>query len=230
MRDDNFSTLGERLLRAGIAPRHVRRLLDELAAHHALLIEEETGRGQPPDTARSLARERLGTDDEIVARARAQVALRSWGARWPLACAIAPFLGMVGSAVLLMASLVLLCSLAAAGGDAGTWLRRGTQFTGWIMMYGLPLVWVYVLARYSVSRRLRWGWPLAGLILTAAAGAGTTFEVVWPHPGVRGQLSGGIGLCLDGALIFVTRALATLIAGVALYALIRARSEPRTTA
>lgn len=229
MPDSEFGSLGERLLHAGIAPRHVHRLLDELTTHYALLVEEETGRSQTLEAARSLARARLGTDDEIVARACQQRMLRSWGARWPLVCAIAPLVGLAGSAVLLTASLAAVFSVTGPPGDTGSWLRRGTMLLGWTMMYGLPLAWAYSLASYSVSRRLRWRWPLTGLALAAAAGALTNFSVVWPGPGVRGALSAGVGWSAHHASSFATRSLLTFAFGIALYLLLRARLEqPRT--
>ena len=40
MPEGEFRSLGERLLSAGIAPRHVRRLVMELASHHKSLVEE----------------------------------------------------------------------------------------------------------------------------------------------------------------------------------------------
>ena len=230
MPDSEFGSLGERLLRAGIAPRHARRLLDELTTHYALLVEEETDLGQPLEAARSCARIRLGTDDEILARASQQAMLRSWGARWPLVCVIVPLVALAGSGVLLIAALAAVFSTLGPPGEPEGWLRGATMLVGWTMMYGLPLLWAYILARYSVSRRLRWRWPLTGLALAAAGGALTNFRVIWPGRGVRGALSAGVGWIPDHALSFVTRSLVTLAFGMALYVLLRARLGQRTTA
>ena len=52
------------LLRGGIAPRQVERLLLELKAHAAALLDEEIARGQTVEVARAVARSRLGSDDE----------------------------------------------------------------------------------------------------------------------------------------------------------------------
>jgi hypothetical protein len=41
MPDNSFVVLREELLRAGVAPRHVRRLLMELQVHYELLVDEE---------------------------------------------------------------------------------------------------------------------------------------------------------------------------------------------
>lgn len=230
MPETEFGSLRERLLRAGIAPRHVRRLLDELTTHYALLVEEETDRGQPLEAARGLARARLGTDDAIVERAFEQPMLRSWGSRWPLVCGIAPLLGLAGSAVLLMATLVAVFSGVAPPREPDRWLRVGTMLVGWTLMYGLPLLWASMLARYSVNRRLRWRWPLAGLTLAAAGGALTNFGVTWPAPGVRGALSAGVGWSAGHASSFAARSLLTVAFGLALYLLLRARLGQHKTA
>jgi hypothetical protein len=229
MPENELESLSERLLRAGIAPRHVRRLRAELETHYAMLLDEESRRGQPPELARRLARDRLGTDEDIVAKAREQVALRSWGARWPLAiCALGPVLGLLGSAALLVAALVTLLALSGAGGHPGSWARGGTTLVGWSVLYGLPLLWAYVLARYSATRRVSARWAVTGLFLTAAVGALTTFTAAWPHAGMRAQLSGGFGWIGGGAPGVAIRAFVTLVVGLAFYLPMSERLRRRT--
>ena len=58
-----FNELRERLLRAGVAPRHVRRYLKELADHLADLREEEKVAGRSLQDAESAALARLGSID-----------------------------------------------------------------------------------------------------------------------------------------------------------------------
>lgn len=231
MPDSNFTALSERLLRAGIAPAHVRRLVAELETHYAALVEEELARGQPLGAASSTARIRLGTDDDIVRKSREQSSLRSWGARWPLAIyGLAPVLGLIGSAALVMVALVAAISLAPPERDPAPWVRNAATFVGWSIMYGLPLVWAWVLAYYSVTRRLGWGWAVTGLCLASAAGALTNFSITWPGPGVRGALSGGVGWTSDSVASFGVRALVTAVMGVAVYLVMRERLERRAPA
>jgi len=80
-----FPELRERLLRAGIAPRHVRRYLSELSDHLADLTAEEQSHGLPPTEARTAALARLGTPDTLTAAALAQPGARSLTARAPWA-------------------------------------------------------------------------------------------------------------------------------------------------
>ena len=55
-----LAELRERLLRAGVAPRHVRRYLSELADHVADLRGEEERAGSGTVAAEAAALERLG--------------------------------------------------------------------------------------------------------------------------------------------------------------------------
>jgi len=234
MPEDEFRSLGERLLSAGIAPRHVRRLVLELATHYELLIEEEMARGEPLELARNVAHKRLGTDEEIARKVLEQPGLKSWGARWPLAiCGLAPVLGLAGSGVAILAVLVaafeissrLHTALATDPGNAPLWQRHATEGIGWLIMYGLPVLWSWGLARYAVTRRLPRLWPLIGFAVIAALGAATNVGVIWPRPGVRGQLTGGLGFSTSwGALTtFGTRGLVTVALALGVYYLMSRR-------
>jgi hypothetical protein len=228
MADGDFRLLQERLLSGGVAPRHVGRLVMELASHYELLLEEEMARGQPVEVARSVARNRLGTDDEIAQKVLEQRALRSWGVRWPLGiCGLAPVLGLAASAVAVMAALVAAYAIgshlhAAWTTDASgvpSWARYGTEGIGWLIMYGLPVLWSWALAQYAATRRLRTHWLLTGFTLTAALGAATNVAVIWPRPGVRGALSGGLGLSTSGQAMttFGMRWLITFALAIGVY-------------
>jgi hypothetical protein len=75
--------LRERLLRAGVAPRHVRRYLTELREHWADLTAEEERAGRNPAEAATLALTRLGRVDELARTMIEQPELRSWTAPVP---------------------------------------------------------------------------------------------------------------------------------------------------
>jgi hypothetical protein len=234
MPEGKFRSLEERLLSAGIAPRHVRRLVMELASHHESLVEEELARGQPIELAQSVARDRLGTDDEIARKVLEEPGLRSWGARWPLTvCGLAPLLGLAASAVAVLAILVAAFEIsnrlhtgwATDTSGSAPWVRHGTQGIGWLIMYGLPVLWSWALAQYAATRRLRRLWPLTGFVMTAALGAATNVTVSWPGPGVRGLLSGGLGVSTgwNAMTTFGTRWLITLILAIGVYYLMGQR-------
>jgi hypothetical protein len=192
-------------------------------------VEEELARGSTAASAHVLARERLGTDAEILRKTLEQPALRSWGTRAPfLSGALAAPLALAASAPAVVALFVALVAIAnhlptAAQGElSGPARAAAAAAMPWLLLYGLPLGWAAMLAYYAASRRLRWYWGVVGLVLTAALGACTNFEVRWPAAGVRGQLSGGVGFNTSPANLahFGTRWLVTCALGLALYVLL----------
>jgi hypothetical protein len=181
-------------------------LLLELKTHAAALLDEEIARGQPIEAARALARSRLGSDEEILAKTLEQRALKSWGARWPvIVCALLPPVGLLALSVGTVSALVAIAALGEhwnrdpASWNLGVWpwVRQGTLLIVWLALYGFPLLFTFLLVRYTVTRRLGLAWPLVGVILTAAPGAWTTFTVAWPQAGAQGRLSAGVGLSTD---------------------------------
>src|SRR5665213_2397469 len=84
--------LRERLLRAGVAPRHVRRYLTELTDHFADLKAEEERAGRNPADAESAALIRLGSMDELAQAMTEPRQFRAWAVRAPWAVfGCAPF-------------------------------------------------------------------------------------------------------------------------------------------
>src|SRR6185312_14248663 len=83
--DRQFPRLSERLLRAGIAPRHVRRYRRELADHYDDLVREESESGAGREWAQTRALSRLGHEDDLAAAMLSRPELRSLTARFPWA-------------------------------------------------------------------------------------------------------------------------------------------------
>jgi len=232
MPENEFASLKERLLRGGIAPRQVERLLLELKTHAAALLDEEIARGQTLEVARVAARSRLGSDDEIVRKALEQPALKSWGARWPvIVCALLPPIGLLALAVGTISALV--AGLAVAQHlSRGSWehtasWERAVWLIVWLVLYGFPVLCSLLLVRYTVTRRLGLAWPLIGLLLMAALGAWTTFTVAWPQAGAQGHLSGGVGFSTDwdSLMRFGLRWVTTLVVAFGLYVFMRRRAQ-----
>ncbi len=80
-----FDALKERLLRGGIAPRHVRRYLEELSHHFDDLVVEGIAAGHTPIEAEQAAAIRLGSDDTLAGIMLARPELRSVSAHLPWA-------------------------------------------------------------------------------------------------------------------------------------------------
>lgn len=75
--------LREQLLRAGVAPRHVRRYVTELHEHWLDLVAEEERGGRTRAEAEGLARSRLGRVEDLARAMTERPELRSWTARAP---------------------------------------------------------------------------------------------------------------------------------------------------
>ena len=80
-----FNELRERLLRAGVAPRYVRRYLTELTDHLADLRAEEERAGRSRADAEAAALVRLGGMDDLAKAMIEQRQFQSWCVRAPWA-------------------------------------------------------------------------------------------------------------------------------------------------
>lgn len=79
----DLPALERELLRFGMAPRHVRRIVDEVDAHFDDLVEEAVATGHDRDGAQRRALRRLGEMGDIAVAARARPELRGWAYRFP---------------------------------------------------------------------------------------------------------------------------------------------------
>ena len=172
---NQWDELRERLLRAGIAPRHVRRYVAELEDHLADLRAEEEHAGRSRTEAAAAARSRLGSVDELAHAMESRPKLRSWSAR-------APWLVFTAGPVL---------AIAAAYTVALTLLWTGWNFylpysltpfvrisgfeifwfgTGRLIYFAAPLVIGWAVSLLAARQRLSVGWPAAGLSVLALIG------------------------------------------------------------
>lgn len=194
-----FEELRERLLRAGIAPRHVRRYLAELNDHLDDLIQTQRDAGYDAQNAAIRARARLGDDEDLAIAMLARPALYSLPAR-------APWLvfGLFPLAALIALCAVPIAFLAAAASwhvhsngspAAPAWfqdLALSLVFLGnWILT---PLI-AGLFALLASRQRLPARWPLiAGIVLAAI---GFHMQASFPGPHQHGG-SLGIGLSFPG--------------------------------
>jgi hypothetical protein len=213
MSELDFRALGERLIEAGVAPRHVTRMLAELSEHGAQLVAEARQRGLDAAAARAAARQALGSDEEILARAAATPSLRSWGSRWPVVTMLlAPLVGCCLSGVLSLALAMLFyrvgTSAHLSGADLASpgsiWYALTTGLTH-VAVYIVPLLWALLLMRYAVSRRLNaTRILLLSALMLALMSAIANLEFTWPD-GVRHQASIGAGVGFSTSLAWATQ-------------------------
>ncbi len=183
--------LRERLLRAGVAPRHVRRYLNELADHLADLKAEEERAGRNPADAESAALVRLGSLDDLAKAMTEQRQFLAWSVRAPWA--------MFGCAPL--------CALAMAYFVACLILWSGwriflpgtdTPFVptdgfsvfyfgaGRLLYFSAPILVGWGIVLTVARQRLRAVWPIVGMVLVAFLGGSA--QVHASRTGVPGGL------------------------------------------
>jgi hypothetical protein len=201
MATQRFKGLSRRLSQAGIAPRHVKRLIAELEAHFVDLVAELRSMGLSQDESESQAAIRLGTEDALAGNIIARPELQCWARQWPsLAFVLLP---------LLVLPVQFVVSMAAAAGV----FSFSTRVLGLTPVHPGLVLWVVgVLQAYGTwiapmltagaacSLALRRGapvaWPIVGCALIALVGASTNASFEWSPAVPRGTMSGGIGFNL----------------------------------
>ncbi len=177
-----FSELREHLLRAGIAPRHVRRYLAELTDHLADLTAEEQSRGLSPTAARATALSRLGTTDTLADAMISQPRLRSLSARAPWAAFTLTPLALLATLWFLSLCLLRLgwhlfmpgapTPFGNAYGPHSLFDPRNIYFQLDRALYlGAPILAGWCMLLVAARQRLNALWPLVTLTLLALLAA-----------------------------------------------------------
>jgi hypothetical protein len=216
-----FEGLSQRLLRAGIAPRRVRRLISELEAHFADLVAEKRSVGLSQAESESQAAVRLGTDNVLIANILARPELHSWARQWPwLAFVLLPLLALPLQFVLSMLAAVGVVSfstqvlgMTAHHPGVVPWVVAGLQAYG---MWIAPIAAASAACFLAVRSGAPLPWPIVGSVLIALLGAATNASFEWSPAVPRGALSAGIGvhfpdLGLTGSLRAILTILTVLV-------------------
>jgi hypothetical protein len=189
-----FDELRERLLRAGVAPRHVRRYLNELADHFADLRAEEEHTGRSRVDAESAALVRLGEMDDLAKAMIEQRQFQSWCVRAPWATF--GLLPLFFLAVTWFIALFILWSgwkMFLPGADTPFGGHQIHGFANWYfqagkaLYFGGPIFVGWGVGFIAARQRLNALWPAVGLVLIALMGA--TAQV---HAS-RTDVPGGLG-------------------------------------
>jgi hypothetical protein len=187
-----FNELRERLLRAGVAPRHVRRYLTELADHWTDLTAEEERAGRSRADAESAALVRLGGIDDLARAMIEQRHFQSWCVRAPWAVfGLAPLFLLAGA--YLVACLILLSgwNIFLPGTDSPFVPVGGFAILyfdiGRLLYYSAPILVGWGIGYVAVRQRLKAVWPMAGLVLIAWMGATAQIQAS------RTAVPGGLG-------------------------------------
>lgn len=213
MQPQQFELLGERLLRSGIAPRHVRRYLRELRDHYDDAVQGELRKGAGRAAAEESASKRLGEPDDLVESALARPELLSWSRRWPWAVyVVAPLLLYPAAFV---ATILVMVGLAPATElPYPAPLLEVLKAIRLLNLYVLPVIAASGFALLARRRGVSRGWAWASVTLITFVGALPNLDVYADAVGA------GIGFAtrLDFLLeMFLQRWLPTAVATVMLY-------------
>jgi hypothetical protein len=213
MQHQQFELLCERLLRAGISPRHVRRYVRELRDHYDDAIQEELGKGAGRAAAEESAAKRLGEADHLVESALARPELLSWSRRWPWAVYIvAPLLFYPAAFV---ATILVMVGLTPDGElPYPASLLEVLKAIRLLGLYVVPVITASAFAMLARRRGVSRGWAWTSIALITFVGALPNLDV---YPDAVGA---GIGFAtrLDFlAEMFLKRWLPTTVAAVMLY-------------
>jgi hypothetical protein len=226
-----FESVREQLLRAGIAPRHVRRYIIELRDHLADLTARESAAGFDSGAAAERARAVLGTDAQLVQSMIARTP-RSLAARAPWAVfTLLPVVVLVAGVAAIDSSMIRLLDPVHAAWPEGVPNTYNGVITAarFVADYLLgPLVAAGCIVG-ALRQRLSSRWIWVGLGLTAlfsgmfgfymnvnvlASPHGSTGGAVFsalPHVWVGGRVSGTATLAvmaLRAGLLFTVAAIA----------------------
>lgn len=179
MAEPNFRTLRSLLLKGGVSPRRVRRLLEELRAHTSDLCAEQERDGLDKPAALQAAVRRLGTEESLAQQMLSRRELLTWSRRWPWAVyGIAPPVLCFGAFVL---------TIAAAGGlgDVLHALQHSepVEFLDllrpmrWVALYGTPAIVAACMTLLSIRRHAPFMWGALSLGLAALLGSTTNMSV-----------------------------------------------------
>jgi hypothetical protein len=205
-----FHELRERLLRAGVAPRHVRRYLAELADHLADLRAEEERAGRSRADAGAAALIRLGGIDELAKAMIEQLQFQSWCVRAPWATfGLAPLFLLAGA--YFVACFILWSGWKVFLPGTNTPFVRLDGFAiiyfgvGRLIYFGAPILIGWGIGVIAARQRFREVWPAIGLVLIALIGSTVRVHASRPaFPGGAGHVSMGfaLGPSVQGSLLY----------------------------
>lgn len=183
-----FENLKERLLRAGIAPRHVKRTLHELRDHYEDAVRHEKSKGSDDVAAAQNAWMRLGDEDALVRSIIARPELRSLPARFPklvfVAGPIAAWFGAIILTVLGIASILPILRSAGALPALGTvppeWSHAPLLAVCFFYARVLPLLVGGVVIATAIRQRVTSHAPVFGAALIALVGGFTHISMIFP--------------------------------------------------
>ena len=198
MVDRRFSELREELLRAGVAPRKIRRAVLEIESHFQQLVDEEVARGSSDHYARSEAHRLLGSNQTLVQHYAARPEFRAWSRRWP-----AVWFTLVALAAYLALSISSLAILHTVVEHMSVYLSHvyiAPEVTYRIdLMARIVFLWLFswfvaiAFAVLAYRRRVALHWPIAGIVALSILASLINVTVTLTGGPTPGEYGAGIG-------------------------------------
>ena len=194
--------LAERLLREGVAYRHVRRYVGELRDHSEDAVRAEEARGAGTAEARAAATARLGSIDDLAGGMIARPEFQGLGGRFPrLWNGGGPVVIWLGSgiAALIVATgiawiLTRLGILPEGGSPLLAPLQKPADLFLFLLVRVFPVIVGGLMVVGAVRQRSAMLWPLIGTALLAAIASISDAGASLPlSPDVKGELRFGLG-------------------------------------
>jgi hypothetical protein len=186
----DYVRLRERLLRAGVAPRHVHRYVRELRDHYDDIVRSEIARGSQRSAAEQIATARLGSEEDLARTVLACSELRSIASRFPaLAFGVAP--AVVWVSLMIATALVIRTAGDRVAGALG--LGEAVMFTAAqiVCLFHVriaPLLLSIALVIVSARQRAPLSWPLAGTGVVCILAGTLSINVIGRQLGVSSAL------------------------------------------
>jgi hypothetical protein len=154
-----------RLLRRGLAPRHVARYLEELEDHLKDLTSAAEATGLTLDQSKQLALSKIGSVDALESGAIQRRELYAWSHRMPwVPFLVLPAVAVPSLSIGLFFTLGVAYSTRLVGADDAHlhWFEFAWFLLSAFIFYGVPLLAGAAMTFVAVRQRMSWKWPILG--------------------------------------------------------------------
>lgn len=183
---EQFASLRERLLRAGVRPGTANRYVGELRDHLDDMIAELETKGLARAAAQEAALSRLGSIDALAAPMISDRRFHSWTARVPWAVFLfAPILGYAA----VVATLAFALASATSPGAVPDWFDMASRTARHVAGSVVPLAAAWLLAFTALRQRSRAMWPLLGMGFTIVVASMVELQIQLPAVDQDGTIS-----------------------------------------
>jgi hypothetical protein len=189
----NWQQLRLLLIKGGVAPKFVKRSIDELKMHHEDLKNQALKDGLSENEANLIANNIMGDAQTIVDEVLSRPELKSLVWRYPgLTFSLGPI--MTGLIILVISALVIAGWISFRGTDV---LNSGPVLIEQILVESIfafncflltPLLAMLTVI-FTKRKTVNPVWPVIGLVLLIVLGTGFVYSIDWPVNGSEGVIS-----------------------------------------